>query len=256
MALRFCLLASGSKGNAIYIGNHKAALLVDCGLSAKQLLLRLEAAGLPAHSIKGIVITHEHRDHVGGVGVAARRLRVPVLSTKATWENCPNLGPVRHESFAAGSPFELAGLSITPFATSHDAADPVGLVVKCGAARLGIATDLGQATALVRARLAGCQALVLEHNHDPQMLAQGPYQEWLKQRVRSRHGHLSNQQGSELLAQVHHADLAQVVLAHLSEVNNLPHLAQAEAARALEELQSSASLHVAGQHLPTPVMEI
>ena len=132
----------------------------------------------------------------------------------------------------------------------------MGLVFSAGAARLGICTDLGQAHALARQRLAGCQALVLEANHDPAMLAQGPYPPWLKQRVRSRHGHLSNQQGAELLGLVHHGGLGQVVLAHLSEVNNRPDLAAQAAGAALAQLGSRAGLCLARQDAPTPVMEL
>ncbi|MCA1988089.1 MAG: MBL fold metallo-hydrolase, partial [Desulfarculus sp.] len=211
MGLRFCLLASGSRGNAILVQAGSEAVLVDCGLSGRELMGRLERAGLDHRRLKAIIVTHEHRDHVAGVGVVARKLRLPVLATPATLAACPSLGPVRHQAIRAGETFHLGALTIQPFAIPHDAADPVGLVIANGAARLGLATDLGQALKLVEARLSGCQALILEHNHDPQMLADGPYPPWLKQRVRSRHGHLSNQQGSELLAAVHSGELRQVV---------------------------------------------
>jgi phosphoribosyl 1,2-cyclic phosphodiesterase len=156
----------------------------------------------------------------------------------------------------AGRPFETAGLQITPFNLPHDAVDPVGLVIQAGAARLGLCTDLGWATRLVDARLQGCHALVLESNHDPQMLKNGPYQEWLKQRVRSRHGHLSNQEGAELLCRLHHEELKEVMLAHLSETNNTPELAKAETEAALQRLESKANLRLACQSRPSPVIEI
>ncbi len=256
MPLRFCLLASGSKGNAVYLEANGAAVLVDSGLSGVELMRRLQAADLSPHRIQAIILTHEHRDHSCGVGIAARKLRVPVVTTPATWAACPNTRQVRHQAMEAGRPFELGPLRFTPFSIPHDAADPVGLVVQAGAARLGLCTDLGWATRLVEARLAGCQALVLESNHDPRMLARGPYQEWLKQRVRSRHGHLSNQEGAELLAKLHHPELREVVLAHLSEVNNTPELARAEAEATLERLESRARLRLASQDRPSPVIEI
>ena len=256
MGLRFCLLASGSRGNAIFVQAGSEAILVDCGLSGRELLGRLERAGLDHRQLKAILVTHEHRDHVAGVGVVARKLRLPVLATPATFAECPGLGPVRHQAFRAGEGFRLGKLTIQPFAIPHDAADPVGLVIANGSARLGLATDLGQALKLVQARLAGCQALILEHNHDPQMLSEGPYPIWLQQRVRSRHGHLSNQQGAELLAAVHGTELRQVVLAHLSEKNNTPELAAAAAREALERLESGAGLSVARQEQPTAVLEI
>lgn len=256
MGLRFCILASGSKGNAIYLESSGRAVLVDNGLSGIELLRRLEAAGLSPHGIQAIILTHEHRDHSSGVGVAARKLRIPVITTSATMAACPCLGQVRHQAMEAGRSFEMGALEITPFSVPHDAVDPVGLVVRAGVARLGLCTDLGWATRLAETRLAGCQALILESNHDPEMLAKGPYQEWLKQRVRSRHGHLSNQEGAALLSKLHHVDLREVVLAHLSETNNTPALARAQASAALDDLDSRASLSLAEQSQPTPVMEI
>lgn len=256
MSLRFCLLASGSKGNAIYVESRGRAVLIDCGLSGVELLRRLDAAGLSAGAIEAVILTHEHRDHSSGAGVVARKLRVPLLATEATFEAAPALGPARRQVIAAGRPFQAAGMDLTPFSLPHDAADPVGLVFAAGAARLGLCTDLGWVTRLVRARLAGCQGLIVESNHDPLMLENGPYQPWLKQRVRSRQGHLSNAEGAELLTGLHHADLGHVVLAHLSETNNTPELARAEAERALEALGSKAKLRLASQSHPTLVLEI
>jgi phosphoribosyl 1,2-cyclic phosphodiesterase len=256
VALKVCLLASGSKGNAVYLSAGRGGVLVDCGLSGVELVRRMEAAGLDPRRLAAMVLTHEHRDHAAGVGVLARRLRLPVAAAPATFARAKGLAKVRHLPVDPARPFELAGLSLTPFSVPHDAADPVGLVVQAGAARLGLCTDLGRATRLVAARLAGCQALILECNHDPGLLAAGPYQEWLKQRVRSSHGHLSNAEGAGLLARLHHAGLHEVVLAHLSEVNNTPALARAAAAAVLEELGSRAGLHLAAQDRPTPVIEL
>lgn len=256
MGLRFCLLASGSKGNAVYIESQGQAVLVDNGLSGVELIRRLESAGLSANRIKAIVLTHEHRDHSAGAGIAARKLRVPVVATKSTWQACPNKKKVSHQAMEAGRVFELGNLQITPFNIPHDAADPVGLVVQAGSARLGLCTDLGWATRLVEARLTGCHALVLESNHDPHMLNNGPYQEWLKQRVRSRHGHLSNQESAALLSKLHHADLHEVVLAHLSETNNTPQLAKAESEAALGRLEAKTNLTLACQDRPSVVIEI
>ena len=256
MSLRFCLLASGSKGNAIYVESRGQAVLVDNGLSGVELMRRMESAGLSPERIQAIILTHEHRDHSSGVGIAARKLRVPVVATRDTWQACPNKKKVSHQAMEAGRAFELSNLQITPFRIPHDAADPVGLVFQAGSARLGLCTDLGWATRLVETRLAGCHALVLESNHDPRMLNNGPYQEWLKQRVRSRHGHLSNQEGAALLGKLIHADLREVVLAHLSETNNTPELAKAEAEAALEQKDSKAGLSLACQNRPSPLIEI
>lgn len=260
MSLRFCLLGSGSKGNSLYLANGNQAVLIDCGLSARQAWLRMEAAGLFPPSVKAIIVTHEHRDHIAGVRVLSKRLRCPVLATPATWQAAlqkdASLTEVRREQFEAGRGFELAGITLRSFSISHDAADPVGFVASCGAARLGLATDLGEATRLVKARLAGCQGLILESNHDLGMLAKGPYHEWLKQRVRSRHGHLSNQQSAELVQGLAGPELRQLVLAHLSEINNQPHLAGRAASQALDSHGCRAGLTVAGQAKSTPLMEL
>lgn len=257
MSLRFCFLASGSKGNCLYLESAGRALLIDCGISCRQVFLRMQAVGLKPSSLEAIVLTHEHTDHTRGVRVLSQKLGgLPVWATPGTQAACDLDGPVRFVPFAAGERFHAAGLEITPFSIPHDAADPVGLVAANHSARLGVATDLGKPTALVKNRLADCDALVLESNHDPAMLAAGPYPPWLKQRVASRHGHLSNQQGAELLAELHHHELRQVVLAHLSETNNTPALAHAGAADCLGRRGSSAGLAVAAQHRPGEVMEI
>jgi phosphoribosyl 1,2-cyclic phosphodiesterase len=256
MGLSYCLLASGSKGNAIYVRSGPMALLIDCGLSARELLRRLDMRGLQAQSLQAILITHEHRDHMAGARVLAKRLRLPVLATRATWAACGDMQATRHQVFAAGESFDLGPLHLQPFSIPHDAADPVGLVISAGAARLGLCTDLGQALGLIERRLMGCQGLILESNHDPELLAQGPYPPWLKQRVRSRHGHLSNQQSAELLGRLHHPELQRVTLAHLSETNNRPELAAQAAAQALANLGSRTDVGLARQDAPTMVMEI
>lgn len=256
MGLTYCVLASGSRGNAVYVAAGPTAILIDCGLSARELLHRLQLSGLAAANLKAILITHEHKDHMAGARVLAGRLRLPVLATRATWAACSDMRSTRHQAFAAGEAFSLGGLTLRPFSTPHDAADPVGLVIEAGAARLGLCTDLGQALGLIERRLMGCQGLILESNHDPELLAAGPYPPWLKQRVRSRHGHLSNQQGAELLAKVHHPELCQVTLAHLSQINNRPDLAALAAGQTLEGLGSRAGLTLATQDAPTPVMEL
>ncbi|MFH1033575.1 MAG: MBL fold metallo-hydrolase [Pseudomonadota bacterium] len=256
MGLSYCLLASGSKGNAVYVAAGSTALLIDCGLSARELLRRLDLCGLQASALQAILITHEHRDHMSGVRVLAKRLRLPVLATKATWAACGDMQATRHQAIAAGESFDLGSLRVQPFSIPHDAADPVGLVMSAGAARLGLCTDLGQALGLVQRRLAGCQGLILESNHDPELLAQGPYPPWLKQRVRSRHGHLSNQQSAELLSRLHHPELRRITLAHLSETNNRPELAAQAAAQALADLGSELQVGLARQDAPTALMEL
>jgi phosphoribosyl 1,2-cyclic phosphodiesterase len=255
--MKFCLLASGSKGNCLYLEHQGRALLVDCGLSAKETLRRLELRGLDPAGIEAIVVTHEHNDHTKGVRVTAKRLGgIPVMVTPATASKVKWGGPVDLRDIKAGKDFQAAGFKLHPFTVPHDAVDTVGLVMEADGVRLGLATDLGRVTKLAANRLVACRALIIESNHDPEMLAQGPYPPWLKQRIRGRQGHLSNEQGAELIADLHHADLAQVVLAHLSEENNNPELARTATGRVLDSLHCGAELRVAGQREPTDVIKL
>lgn len=225
--MKICLLASGSKGNAIYMDSGSTRLLVDAGLSAAELKLRLASIGVDPSSLNGILISHEHGDHIRGAGVMARRYRLPLLASDLVVADLQRLvGKTETVTFAAGSSFAFRDIQIEPFPITHDAADPVGFVIESREGRLGIATDLGIATRLVQARLAGCRALVLEANHDEELLQNGPYPWHLKQRIRSRHGHLSNAEAGALLEELLHPDLEGLFLAHLSETNNNPALAR------------------------------
>jgi phosphoribosyl 1,2-cyclic phosphodiesterase len=195
-------------------------------------------------------VTHEHGDHVRGVGVLARRFGLPVyLSPGAAKALNGRLGKIADlRSFRPGEAFSLGGLKVHPFATSHDAADPVGFTLQAAGRRLGIATDLGVATNLVRHHLRNCAAVILETNHDPDLLMNGPYPWHLKQRVRGRSGHLSNGEARNLLLDVLHERLAHVVLGHLSEENNRPELALAPIREALDGRCPAATVRVAGQN--------
>ncbi|MFH0811080.1 MAG: MBL fold metallo-hydrolase [Pseudomonadota bacterium] len=234
--MRFCVLASGSRGNCIYVESQNTRLLVDCGLSRKETRRRLALAGIECDRLDGILLSHEHSDHAGGVGIASRSFAAPVHCTRLAYRPIESrLGPLSGlVEFQAGSPFEIGGLSIEPFSLPHDAADTVGFVISDGQTRLGIATDLGQRTELAGTRLGGCQALVLESNHDPRMLEDGPYPWPLKQRISGRLGHLSNGESAAFLASLLHSSLRYVVLAHLSETNNLPDIARAAARQVLK----------------------
>lgn len=228
--MRLCLLASGSKGNSLYLETDSCRLLIDAGLSARETVLRLASLGVDAACVDGILVTHEHTDHVRGVGALARKLKIPVFGTSRTLQAARHvIGKVELQEFDAGSPFVFKGVSIDPFPITHDACDPVGYRIDSGEGTIGFATDLGIATRLTHEKLKGCRALVLEFNHDEQMLTDGPYPWHLKQRIRSRHGHLSNAEGALLLEELLHPGLEGVFLSHLSEVNNDPALAMAAA---------------------------
>ncbi len=222
--LTLCALASGSKGNAVYISDGESAILVDAGLSGVEIERRLKARKLSPRAVKAILVSHEHGDHIQGVGVLSRRFALPVYMNRKTRQAAGSrLGKISAvREYACGTGFTVGRLRVHPFAISHDAEDPAGFIVSRNGLKIGIATDLGVATALVKQHLKGCRALVLEANHDPEMLINGPYSWPLKQRVKSRTGHLSNEESRVLLNEIQHDRLSHVILAHLSETNNTP----------------------------------
>ena len=317
--VRFTVLASGSKGNSTVISGGRTSILVDCGLSCRELFRRMKLAGEEPKSLAAIVITHEHSDHVNGVAVTARKLGIPVFFTEAThrawmrwltprkqmtyalWlELCRKQAAERQaeadaatdegepdesdllaetssesaeaqaesepakskdptwlpavEYFQAGQPFEIGDIAISPFTVPHDAADPVGFVFRAEGVRMGYATDLGYIPPNVKAQLQGVDLLLLESNHDLEMLRDGPYPWAVKQRVLSRVGHLSNEAAAEFLENGYDGQAAYVILAHLSENNNLPELARVTAEHALSGRASLLANHLllAEQHVSLP----
>lgn len=222
--LTICMLASGSRGNSIFISDGKTSILFDAGLSGIQIERRLKSRGLHPEELSAIVVSHEHNDHIQGVGVLARRYGLPVyINQKTMAAAAARLGKIHTiVNFECGSAFTIESLTIHPFSLSHDAEDPAGFTIHRNGTKIGIATDLGIATAMVKEHLKGCTLLVLEANHDPHMLSSGPYPWPLKQRIKSRKGHLSNEEAKSLVMEVLHDRLNHVILAHLSDVNNAP----------------------------------
>jgi phosphoribosyl 1,2-cyclic phosphodiesterase len=235
VALRVYVLGSGSKGNCTYIESPETRILIDAGLSARELERRLRHIGRTPESLDGVLISHEHSDHIQGVGALARRYKLAVYANFGTWQRAQHVvGVVENlQQFYTGSPFALKDLVIDPFSLPHDANDPVAFRVSWRRRTMAIVTDLGYPSQLVRERMKGCHLLVLEANHDGAMLKSGPYPWPLKQRIGGKSGHLSNLQSSELLRDVLHGELEHVVLAHLSEINNLPELARLTAQEVL-----------------------
>jgi phosphoribosyl 1,2-cyclic phosphodiesterase len=306
--VRFTVLASGSKGNSTVVSGGRTRILVDCGLSCRELFRRMRLAGEDPETLDAIVITHEHSDHVSGVAVTARKLGIPVYFTEGThrawmrwltprrqmtyaqWlEQCRKQAAERQaeaetaseeadpdeadsapetiapetvtvsasaatpdpvappdqvvakdptwlpavEYFQAGNPFEIGDIAVSPFTIPHDAADPVGFVFQSEGVRMALATDLGYISPNVKAQLKGLDLLLLESNHDLEMLRDGPYPWSVKQRVLSRVGHLSNEAAATFLEDGYDGQAAYIILAHLSESNNLPELARVTAERAL-----------------------
>src|SRR6267142_7141613 len=246
MALRMTVLASGSKGNCTIVASSSTRILVDAGLSCRETFKRMKAAGEDPHALSAVVISHEHSDHINGLAVLARKLGIPVYMTGPTHNAWFRI--VRHEArrkdeeardleklefFEAGRSFQIGDVAITPFTIPHDAADPVGFAFTAEGIKVGVVTDLGYMPASVRQPLRGCDILMVESNHDIEMLRGGPYPWVVKQRVMSRVGHLSNDSLAEFFANDYDGAASFVILAHLSELNNHPEIARTAAERAL-----------------------
>jgi phosphoribosyl 1,2-cyclic phosphodiesterase len=252
--MKFCLLASGSRGNCLWLEESEMAVVVDCGLPAREFLRRAESVGLDPRRLAALLISHEHRDHLSGAGPLARRLKLPVLVNQATRDLAEAVtGPLNWKIFTTGDTLTFGLLKIRTLPISHDAADPVAFLAESPAGRLGLVTDLGAATELLRQKFQGLNALILEFNHDYRLLMDGPYPWPLKQRIRGRTGHLANEDAAALVSELNHAGLRHLVLAHLSETNNHPELALAAARKAVSEALEPV---VAGQHEATRVFEV
>jgi phosphoribosyl 1,2-cyclic phosphodiesterase len=257
-ALCVCVLASGSKGNAIYISNGRTSILFDAGLSGKEIQQRMFVRQLDPKSLTGIVVSHEHSDHIRGVGILSRRFNLPVyISPKTAKAASRQIGKLHQTSyFYCGKTFNIQGLKIRPFTTCHDAEDPAGFTISYKGQKVGLATDLGVATGMVKEHLKRCNLLILEANHDMEMLINGPYPWYLKQRIKSRNGHLSNEDSGNLLGNLLHNNLTCVILAHLSEQNNHPEKALKSVKQAVVNQRRSLKFHVASQYVSSDVIQI
>jgi phosphoribosyl 1,2-cyclic phosphodiesterase len=253
--LRFSSLASGSSGNATLVeawparGERPTRLLVDCGLTLRRLTRALAERGCTPSDLDAVFVTHEHSDHVGGVLALQRRHGVPVWTSAGTWSAATVYrSPSAPASIVrSGDTITVGAMTLRPFAVPHDAAEPLQLICSDGQRRLGIVTDLGEPTDSTARALQGCDALLLECNHDHSMLASGPYPPWLKRRIGGARGHLANHQSAALLDACRHDALRHVVAAHLSRHNNTPALALDALTQALRQGLpfGSPELHVA-----------
>jgi phosphoribosyl 1,2-cyclic phosphodiesterase len=224
--LEICAIASGSNGNCYYIGNEKDAILIDAGISCKQILLRMESKGLNPQKLKAVFISHEHSDHMRGARVLAKRLHIPVwLTAKTYYAAYKNMQPPYPQFFTPGGELQIGEFIVHPFLKNHDAAEPCSFRVEYSGKNIGVFTDIGEACNNVTSQLTQCDVLFLETNYDEQMLTDGPYPFFLKKRISSSVGHLSNIQALELLETHGGENLKCVFLSHLSAENNTPELA-------------------------------
>jgi len=251
--MHYAALASGSKGNCHALSEGGRTLLVDAGISLKQIRQRLEGLGRDPAEVQALALTHEHSDHIGALAVILRRTEWAILATPETRKAAEKAQDVqipnhRWIALEAGHPLDWDGWRVLPFALPHDAADPVAYRVEAGGCACAVVTDLGHPTALVADHLQDLDLLILEANHDVDMLREGDYPPHLKARILSRVGHLSNAAMAELLARIHSPRLKQVVLAHLSESNNHPDLARFAAEEVLRG--TPVALHLAQQREP------
>lgn len=256
--MKVCVLGSGSKGNCTLIESGKTRLLIDAGFSGVELTRRLASIGIELESITALLITHEHNDHISGVGIASRRGRLPIYANPGTHRAAEKkIGkPFARHDFGTGEQFAVGDLLVHPFSVSHDTADPVGYVLTDGKNSVGYCTDTGKITSLIEYHLRYCNILVLESNHDPIMLREGPYPLPLQQRVRSNQGHLANDDAGIFLQKIAGGKLQHAILAHLSEINNLPELAMHAVQNRLGDFAECIEIIAASQHTPTRVIHL
>ena len=267
MGVSVSLLASGSRGNSAIIASARTKILLDAGISCRETFKRMKMLGEDPHSLSAILITHEHSDHIYGLGVVARKLGVPVFMTGATHQAWARAARDAHgeapelpklELFRSGSRFQIGDVDITPFTIPHDAVDPVGFTFRAQGIKIGFVTDLGRMLENVKDNLRRCDLLVLESNHDIERLRIGPYPWSVKQRVGSPTGHLSNKKLAEFLRADYDGYASYIVLAHLSDLNNHPEIARREAEDALGSRRTLLGnrLMLAGQAEPLEAIRL
>ena len=256
--IRFSVLASGSKGNSCYIETGNTRIVVDAGLSCRELIRRLNLIGRNPDCLDAVFLTHEHSDHIKGAASTARRFGATIYSNRLTLDSCEqSLKGVPCAIVNTGEFITINDLKIRTFTKCHDAVDPMGMIFSSNSASLGIITDLGRSTLLVEEHLKGCRALIIEFNHDLEMLEQGPYPLFLKRRIKGQEGHLSNMQAGELLKTIAHEGLQKVVLAHLSMENNMPDKAFQKAKDSLAGCGfEKTEILISRQDIPVPIIEI
>jgi len=258
--VRLTILGSGSSGNCAYLETDEARILIDAGFSFRQIRQRLATIGRALENVTGSLITHEHSDHIAGLARLSEKLKIPVYCNRPTQEAIEfQLGiKLPSKVFATGSAFDMGDLVVETFSVPHDAQDPVGFLLRTTAGNIGFLTDLGHATKLVLERVRRANVLILESNHDVKLLQDCPHRPWsLKQRILSRHGHLSNEAAAEAAEQVVSADMRHLYLGHLSRECNKPQLAQQVMQKKLEQIGAThIRLEVTSQQVPCATLEL
>ncbi len=260
--LSLTILGSGSSGNCALLRSDNATLLIDAGLSARQIVLRLDAAGVSPDSLNGVLLTHEHCDHTRGLEILCRTRHIPLFCTPLTQESLAgSLGfksPPRWRLMQTGAAFEFRDLRIESFTVPHDAVDPVGFVIEDHESRLGVLSDVGYVTNLIKDRLRAAHSLFIEANYDARLLEADTKRPWAtKQRISSRHGHLSNDQVADLIADIAHDELHHIVLGHLSEDCNDPDIAARRVMQALHSKNiDGVNVWCADRHQPSRAFEV
>ncbi len=256
------VLASGSKGNSILIRTEKTTFLLDAGLSGIKIINAMNKIGVSGESLHAVLVSHEHTDHILGVGILARKYRIPIYISGITYPICKGrLGKLPQDAqfFNNGETFSIGDISITPFSSSHDVVDGSNFIfqkLNDSTRKLAIATDLGFSSNLLITKLKNSSTIILESNHDLEMLLSGPYPWHLKQRIKGRQGHLSNEQAVGVISQIFHSGINNIILAHLSEINNQPVLAYNSMKNYLETIRHDIKLVVSSQYEPTDLIDI
>lgn len=239
MNIRLCSLSSGSSGNCIYVGSESSGMLVDCGVSGKEILENLKNIGVCTSNIKGILVTHEHSDHTKGVGIISRKLNIPIYANAGTWEGMgSSIGNIKSENiriFETKVDFNINEIDINSFSIPHDASDPVGYSFRLGNKKVCIATDLGYFSEEVKINIQKSDLVILEANHDIEMVKVSSYPYFLKRRILSDLGHLSNEAAGKAVLELIDTGVKTVLLGHLSQENNFPELAYQTVKGILEE---------------------
>ena len=260
MSVQFTILGSGSGGNCAYLETGEVRLLIDAGFSGRQIRQKLAGLSRAPEGLSGILITHEHSDHISGLVGLAARLHIPIYCNRQTREAVEAQLQIKLNAqlFDTGNSFEIGDVRVDTFSIPHDAIDPVGFLLHTPSGKIGFLTDLGHATKLILQRVRGANILVLETNHDVRMLQDDPKRPWsLKQRILSRHGHLSNEAAADFAEQIVSADLRQLYLGHLSRDCNTPEIAHRTISQRLQKIGAThVSVQVTAQDFPCPTFHL